>query len=190
MAHDLGTVLDAAERLQTRAPAVRLLVAGDGAELDALQATAAARGLTNVRFTGLMPRARIPPLLAASDIMLVTLRPSDVFRAVLPSKMLEAMAAARPIVLGVEGEARDTLLAAGAGIAIPPGDSAALADAVCALARDPAQRAAMGASGRAFVGREFSRRAWSARYLTVLEAVTASGVRSPVSGVRPGTARL
>ena len=63
--------------------------------------------------------------------MLVTLRPSDVFKTVLPSKMFEAMAAAGPIVLGVEGEARDTLLEAGAGIAVPPGDAAALADAVC-----------------------------------------------------------
>jgi glycosyltransferase involved in cell wall biosynthesis len=179
MAHGLGTVLDAAFHLQSRAPEVRVLIVGDGAELDTLRTLAAAHRSRNVRFTGLVPRSRIPSLLAASDIMLVTLRPSDVFRSVLPSKMFEAMAASRPIVLGVEGEARDMLLEAEAGIAIPPADSVALVDAVCRLARDRALRAAMGASGLAFVQREFSRRAWSARYLRMLETVSA-GAPAPV----------
>jgi glycosyltransferase involved in cell wall biosynthesis len=106
--------------------------------------------------------------------MLVTLRPSEVFKTVLPSKMFEAMAAGRPIVLGVEGEARDTLLRAGAGVAVPPGDADALADAVFGLARDPGLRAAMGESGAAYVQREFSRRTWGARYLVLLEAVSAT----------------
>ena len=127
-----------------------------------------------MQFTGLVPRARVPSLLAASDIMLVTLKPSALFETVLPSKMFEAMAAGRPIVLAVEGEARETLLAAGAGIAIPPGNAAALGDAVCRLARDAALRAAMGESGRAYVGREYSRRVWAGRYLTLLHAVSAA----------------
>jgi glycosyltransferase involved in cell wall biosynthesis len=182
MAHDLRTVLNAAADLQNRAPEVRFLIAGDGAELNLLHTVAAARRLRNVRFTGLVPRARIPSLLAASDVMLVTLRRSDVFRTVLPSKMFEAMAAARPIVLAVEGEACATLLEAEAGLAIPPGDSAALADAVYTLARDPALRSAMGASGAAFVQREFSRRVWAARYLSVLEAVSVVAAAPAASG--------
>jgi len=93
---------------------------------------------------------------------------------VLPSKMFEAMAAARPIVLGVEGEAHDTLLRAGAGIAVPPGDAEALAAAVHRLARDPLQRTAMGESGAAYVRREFSRRTWGVRYLALLEIVAAA----------------
>jgi glycosyltransferase involved in cell wall biosynthesis len=173
MAHGLGTILDAMPSLHERAPDVRLLIAGDGAELDALRARAAALRLSQVQFTGLVPRARVPALLAASDIMLVTLKPSALFETVLPSKMFEAMAAGRPIVLGVAGEARETLLAAGAGIAIPPGDAAALTDAVCTLARDAALRAAMGESGKAYVGREYSRHVWAGRYLTLLHAVSA-----------------
>jgi glycosyltransferase involved in cell wall biosynthesis len=174
MAHGLGTALEAMSSLQVRAPELRLLIVGDGAELAALRAAAEARRLSNVTFTGLVPRAAIPSLLAASDIMLVTLRPSDVFKTVLPSKMFEAMAAARPIVLGVEGEALDALRDAGAGIAIPPGDATALVDAVCRLARDPALRTAMGESGQAYVRREFSRRVWAGRYLALLEAVAAA----------------
>jgi glycosyltransferase involved in cell wall biosynthesis len=106
--------------------------------------------------------------------MLVTLRPSQVFKTVLPSKMFEAMAASRPIVLSVEGEARETLLQANAGIAVPPGDHAALAGAVQKLADDSALRAAMGAAGTTFVEREFSRRTWAVRYLRTLETVAVS----------------
>jgi glycosyltransferase involved in cell wall biosynthesis len=174
MAHGLVAGLDAAARLGVLAPEVRVLIVGDGAELVALRDAAEARRLSNVRFTGLVSRARIPSLLAASDIMLVTLRPSEVFKTVLPSKMFEAMAAGKPIVLGVEGEARDTLLRAGAGVAVPPGDADALADAVCRLARDPVLCAAMGESGAAYVQREFNRRIWGARYLALLQAVSAA----------------
>ena len=171
MAHGLDLLLDAMASLQARAPEVRLLIVGDGAELETLRSAAAERRLSNVRFTGLVARADVPSLLAASDIMLVTLRRSAVFKTVLPSKLFEAMAASRPVVLGVEGEARDTLIHAGAGIAVPPGDAPALADAICRLARDPGLRAAMGESGLAYVQREYSRRVWAARYLALLEAV-------------------
>jgi glycosyltransferase involved in cell wall biosynthesis len=165
-------VLDAATQLQSSAMNVRLLIVGDGAELESLRGIADARRLANVRFTGLVPRTSIPSLLAASDVVLVTLRPSDVFKTVLPSKMFEAMAAARPIVLAVEGEARDTLLEAGAGIAIPPGSVRDLIDAIGTLAGDRELRAAMGASGMAFVQREYSRRAWAGRYLQLLVSVS------------------
>jgi glycosyltransferase involved in cell wall biosynthesis len=168
MAHGLDTILDAAERLRAEAPAVRFLVAGDGAELATLRQSAARRRLDRVTFTGLLAHERIAGLLAASDVMLVTLKDAPVFRTVLPSKMFEAMAARRPIVLAVDGEARDTLERAGAGVFVPPGDAAALAAAIARLATQPATGAAMGASGAAFVEREFSRRAWAARYLALV----------------------
>ena len=188
MAHDLRTVLDAAADLHSRAPQVRLLIVGDGAELEALRAAAASRHLSNVMFMGLIPRTRVPSLLAASDVMLVTLRPSEVFKTVLPSKMFEAMAASRPIVLSVEGEARETLLQANGGIAVPPGDHGALAGAVQTLAEDAAMRAAMGAAGAKFVAREFSRRTWAARYLRTLETVAVSAT-VPVTSRRTAMTR-
>jgi glycosyltransferase involved in cell wall biosynthesis len=188
MAHDLRTALDAAAHLRRKAPEVRFLIVGDGAELDTLRADCEARQLRNVRFTGLVPRARVPSLLAASDMMLVTLRPSEVFRTVLPSKMFEAMAACRPIVLGVEGEARDTVLEAGAGVAVAPADHVALADAIVELGRDPARRAAMGASGASFVEREFNRRVWAQRYLALLETV-AVAAPAPIGSGRTAMTR-
>lgn len=194
MAHGLRTTLDAAQVLRDRSSAVRFVIVGDGAELPQLRAAAAECGLTNVRFTGLLPRAQMASILAATDLALVTLKPSDVFKTVLPSKMFEAMAARRPIVLAVDGEARATLERAGAGVFVTPGDPEALAAAVERLAADGIGRARMGASGAAFVEREFSRTAWAARFAEILQATAAgelavtvaSGVREPVEeGTRP-----
>jgi glycosyltransferase involved in cell wall biosynthesis len=173
LAHGVESIIESAADLQRRAPCVRFLIAGDGAQLDAIRALTAARGVDNVMFTGLVARDRVPSLLAASDIMLVTLTESDVFKTVLPSKMFEAMAAGRPIVLAVDGEAREVLERAGAGVSVPPGDAGALADAIVTMSRTPSSRASMGAAGRAFVEREFNRRAWATRYLDLLTAVCA-----------------
>jgi glycosyltransferase involved in cell wall biosynthesis len=128
--------------------------------------------LVNIRFTGLVPRDQVPAMLAATDVALITLRPSDVFKAVLPSKMFEAMAAKCAIVLGVDGEARATLERARAGIAVTPGDASALASAIAILAADPELRSRMALAGSHFVAREFSRRVWAARYADVLVAIT------------------
>ena len=178
MAHGIEVVLDAAERLDQGAP-TRFFVVGDGARLDELRAQALKRGLSNVTFTGLVPHEEAKKYLAASDVVLVHLRKSELFKTVLPSKMFEAMAAGRPILLGVEGEARAVLERSGAGVAIPPGDADALAAAIVALGRDPAARKVMGQAGRVFVEREFSRAAWARRY----EAWLSGLVNAPPSVV-------
>jgi glycosyltransferase involved in cell wall biosynthesis len=173
LAHGIGTVIDAATQLRDRAPRVRFLIAGDGAQLEAVRAAAAERGLDNIGFTGLVSRQRVPSLLAASDVMLVTLKKAEVFKTVLPSKMFEAMAARRPVVLSVDGEARAALARSGGGVAVVPGDVDALVAAILELAADPERRAAMGAAGGAFVEREFNRRLWAERYLGLLGTVIA-----------------
>src|SRR4051794_36509129 len=127
MAHDVGSILRAAALVKPVRPDIRFLIVGDGAERQSLCDQADADGLDHVTFTGLVPRERIPDYLAASDISLVTLKRSDVFKTVLPSKMFESMAAARPIVLAVDGEARETLERSSGGLATAPGDAAALA---------------------------------------------------------------
>jgi glycosyltransferase involved in cell wall biosynthesis len=89
--------------------------------------------------------------------------------------MFEAMAAAKPIVLAVEGEAQRTLERAGAGVAVAPGDGPALCAAVQALADNPVLRQRLGAAGARFVKQEFSRSAWARRYLEIL-AVSATRI--------------
>ncbi|MGE0485924.1 MAG: glycosyltransferase family 4 protein [Gammaproteobacteria bacterium] len=172
MAHHLETVFDAAARLAHRHDIVFLLV-GDGAERVRLLAERERRGLDNVIMLGQQPKERMPELWAAADISLVLLRRSPLFETVLPSKIFEAMGMACPIVLGVSGEARELLEAAGAGLAIEPEDDAALAVAVERLADDVGERRRLGEQGHAYVTTHFDRRRLAARYLGLLGAVTA-----------------
>lgn len=179
MAHGLRTTLEAAKILQTRGTAVKLVIVGDGAELPELRRIAASQGLQNVSFTGLLPRQQMPSILAATDIALVTLKPKDVFKTVLPSKMFEAMAAGRPILLAVDGEARLTLESAGAGMFVPPGDAGQLASAIERLTNDGDGRMLMGTAGARFAEREFSRAAWAARYCEVLARIARAPLTAP-----------
>jgi glycosyltransferase involved in cell wall biosynthesis len=179
MAHGLRTTLEAARILQQRTAAVKLVIVGDGAELPELRRLAAGQGLWNVSFTGLLPRHQMPSILAATDIALVTLKPKDVFKTVLPSKMFEAMAAGRPIVLAVDGEARSILETACAGMFVPPGDAEELAAAIDRLTNDDNARMLMGAAGARFVKREFSRAAWAGRYTEVLTRIAAGPMTAP-----------
>jgi colanic acid biosynthesis glycosyl transferase WcaI len=174
-AHGLETVLKAAGQLRDILPNLLFLLVGEGAEKESLQAQAAKEQASNVRFLSQQPRERIPLFINASDVCLVLLRKAGLFSTVLPSKMLEFMACGRPVVLGVDGQARKILEQAQAGIYVPPGDPSALTQAVIDLHRDPNLRETLGEGGREFVVKYFSREQKALEYLSVLERVTVDG---------------
>ncbi len=170
MAHRLETLLEAAAELREH-PRIRFRLVGEGARRGALEQRARQAGLENVEFAGERPRGEVPRWIAESGACAVLLRRNEVFRTVIPSKMLEIMAVGRPILLGVDGEARRLLERAGAGIPIEPENSGDLATAIRALERDPARCRALGESGRRFVAREFLREQLAAEYSLLLERV-------------------
>jgi len=168
-AHGLETVLEAAALVRDRAPKILFLLVGEGAEKARIISLARSRGLSNVRFVDQQPREKIPAYIAASDVCLVLLKKSDLFKTVLPTKMLEFMACARPVILGVDGHARKVMEQANAGIFIPPEDSVRLAEAVMRLAANPALRESLGRNGRQHVLHYFSRQQTAKVYLDVLQ---------------------
>ncbi len=99
---------------------------------------AQSRGLANVRFLDQQPREKIPAFISASDACLVLLKKTDVFKTVIPTKMLEFMSCARPVILGVEGQARQIIEDAGAGLVIEPENAPALVEAIHQLSANPA----------------------------------------------------
>jgi glycosyltransferase involved in cell wall biosynthesis len=170
MAHGLDTVLRAAQRLKDE-PGIAFLLAGDGAEREGLVRRRDELGLTNVVMVGQQPKERMPAIWALTDVSLVLLRKAKTFESVIPSKIFEAMGMARPIVMGVRGEAQRIVEASGGGLCIEPENDAELADAVLALARDRARAAALGQSGRAYVEQNYDRRRLAARMEGVLAGV-------------------
>ncbi|MFZ0319168.1 MAG: glycosyltransferase family 4 protein [Candidatus Sulfotelmatobacter sp.] len=171
MAHGLETILDAAAKLRSANPKIVFLVLGEGAEKQRIVALARERGLDNLRFVDQQPRERVPAYICASDVCLVLLKKSDVFKTVIPTKMLEFMSCARPVILGVDGQARRVLEEAQAGLVIEPENSDALADAIRYLAANSEMAGKLGRSGREYIVRNCSRRQTAEKYTRVLEAV-------------------
>ncbi|MGA3193598.1 MAG: glycosyltransferase family 4 protein [Terriglobales bacterium] len=173
MAHGLETLIDAAERLRHTLPSALLMLIGEGAEKKHIAELAAARGLTNIEFIGQQPRESIPALISVSDLCLVMLKKTDLFKTVIPTKLLEYMACERPVIVAVDGQARQIVEDAQAGVYVPPEDSQALAQAICDLARNPEQRRQMGSNGRQYIRANLSRERTAQRYLSVLEELLA-----------------
>jgi glycosyltransferase involved in cell wall biosynthesis len=155
MAHALGSVLEAARLLgeQGRGDVVFLL-AGSGAEREALLQRARGLGLNNVVFLPRQPKSAMPGLWAACDISLITLRDQPLFSTVIPSKIFESMGMGLPIVISIpRGEAVEIVEDSGAGVWVPPEDPEALAGALAALVDDDERmQTYSGASAHAAAG--------------------------------------
>lgn len=177
MAHGLETVVQAA-RL---APEVTWVLVGEGAHKARIEDLA--RDLPNVRCFDGVPAERMPALYAMADMCLVPLRDLPLFQTVIPSKMFEIWAMARPLILGVRGEAAEIAERSGAAIVVPPEDAVALASASRELASDPDRRAAMGRAGRTFVQDHYERDGLARDYAGLLQTVVSRVRGRP----RPGT---
>ena len=81
------------------------------------------------------------------------------------------MACGKPVVLGVDGEARELLEAASAGVFVEPEDPEALAAAVLKLAEEPELRSQFGQNGRRFVVENYDKRTIADHYLAVLSSL-------------------
>lgn len=172
MAHGLETLLDAAAKLQSENPAVLFLLIGEGAEKERLRELAQSRRLKNLRFLDQQPREQIAAFICASDVCLVLLKKTDVFKTVIPTKMLEFMSCGRCVILGVQGQAQDILERAGAGLAIEPENAQALAFAINQLAKDRDLARSLGEKGREYILQNFSRANTARKYIGVLERMT------------------
>jgi len=140
VAHALDNLLRAAKLVAATAPQVRFLLVGDGAARDDLLKLQKELRLSNVLIAGPQPKADMPSWWSIADVAIVSLRNIELFSGVIPSKIFEAMGMGLPILfVAPEGEASRIVTDAGCGIAVPPEDPRALADAVTALAADPAR---------------------------------------------------
>ena len=169
LAHGLETLVDAARRAGPET--VQVEIAGDGAERRDLERRLLADGPANVRFLGVVPPEKVPEVYARADAGTVLLRDRTIFEEALPTKLLEVMAAGRAAIVSARGEAARLVERAGAGIAVPPEDPGALADAFAQLQRSPDTVEQFGAGGRRHALDAFGTEALGERWLELLRAV-------------------
>jgi glycosyltransferase involved in cell wall biosynthesis len=144
-------LFDAAPEIVRQNPKVRFFLIGDGILQEHLKERARKDGiLENFVFAGLIPRERIPEMLAAMDVVVHTSLREGLAR-VLP----QALAMGKPCVsFDIDG-APEVVIPNQTGYLITPGDSAGLASAIARLLEDPELRRQMGEAGRRRVDPDF-----------------------------------
>ena len=156
--------LRALAELKTRAPTAAALVVGAGPESDALHALARELQLDDVvRFTGFVPDAELPAYYAASDVYVHTCKNESFGLSV-----LEASAAGLPVIAVNEGGPREIIENNVTGL-LADATPRAIAEAMDALAQNPAQRAAMGSAGKTRVTKLFAWERGARDFLGVLK---------------------
>ena len=170
-AQALDTVLDAADRLRDL-PDLRFVLVGSGREAARLADEITRRKLTNVDMPGRFPPEMMPAILSHASALLVTLARAPIFAMTVPSKLPTYLAAGSPILAAMDGEGARVVMEAGAGLAVPAEDAAALALAARALyAASSDERAAMGRRGREYHDRHYDLRVFVPRLIAIFESV-------------------
>jgi len=156
-AQGLEVVLKAAQRLADY-PELKFVLLGSGPEKAHLQKIKEEEGLTNVYFLDGVGKKQMPEIIAASDIALIPLKRLDLFKGAIPSKIFENLAMKKPLLLGVEGEAKELFIDEGnAGLAFIPEDDADLALKALDLYQNRTKLNQMGENGYQYVKRKFTR---------------------------------
>ncbi|MFM7310582.1 MAG: glycosyltransferase family 4 protein, partial [Flavobacteriales bacterium] len=168
-AQGLDVILQAAQHLQqeTRLHCVLL---GSGPEKDRLVALAKSMGLKNVHFLEPVVKSEMPAIITACDAALIPLRKLDLFLGAIPSKTFENMALRKPIVLGVDGEARELFITQGkGGFYVEPENAEALSQALKELLHDPHLCQQFGNAGADYVRQNFDLDAIAQRFRSMIE---------------------
>jgi glycosyltransferase involved in cell wall biosynthesis len=171
VAQGLETVLQAARLLSRRlqeVPEVHFLFVGEGPKKDRLLDLRNKLQLNNVTMLPEQARSKMPAYFSAADVALVPLRKLELFQGALPSKMFDAWACGCPVILGIDGEARQVLERADAGVFVEPEDAGHMARAIRELKKDPDRLRRYGEHGRRFVEAHYSRQQLAARLEALL----------------------
>ncbi|MGV8042536.1 MAG: glycosyltransferase family 4 protein [Thermoanaerobaculaceae bacterium] len=166
------TIVRAADYLRGRAD-IRFDLFGYGQRKPAAQALAKDLGLANVHFHDPVPKSRVPSLIAAADVCLMTLFESPLIHIYFENKLMDYMGAGKPILAAMGGQQAELLKRTGAGRVVPAFDHQGLARLVADAAGDPEGTKALGAAGRRAVEQGLMLPDILDRYVEVVEAVAA-----------------
>jgi glycosyltransferase involved in cell wall biosynthesis len=153
----LEVLVEAAITAAHAEPRIRLTLIGDGTERARLEALVSQSGGDAVQILDAVPVSQIGDVLVQADVLVVHLKDDPLFEITIPSKVQFYLAMGKPVLIGVAGEAAQIVTDAGAGVAVPPGDAAGVADAMVRMARMPAaDLSAMGVASRSTYDKRFS----------------------------------
>ncbi len=170
-AQGLEIIVGAAEKLKGLSE-IKFIIAGEGPEKIQLMERTRQAGLTNVFFVDHIEKKKIPSLIASCDAFIIPLRKLDIFMGAIPSKLFEPLAMKKPLLLGVDGEARELFINQGAaGIYFEPENVSSLVEGIVTMKSDAMTRQSYGDAGYKFAKENFDREKIHAGILTQLQQI-------------------
>ena len=171
LAQGLEIILSAAEKLKDQTH-IKFILLGSGPEkekLQAIQAIQATKQLNNVHFFDAVSKNQMPQIVMASDVSIIPLRKLELFLGAIPSKIFENLAMEKPIILAVDGEARELFVNQGnCALYSEPENVDDLVKNVELLSNDANLRLQLGKRGRNYVEQNFNRNTIAQNFYSTL----------------------
>lgn len=167
ISNNLGVILESAA-ITRDDPQIAYVFVGDGKEKANLIQEAKAKQLDNVLFVPSVPKSEMYAVLAAADACIAILKPIEMYKTTYPNKVFDYMAAAKPVLLLIDGVIRQVVEEAQCGKFVEPGDPQALADQIKIMHNNGVNTKQMGKNGREYVEQNFYRKVLAAKMEKVL----------------------
>ena len=168
-AQGLEVILNAANLLRDSS-SIQFVIQGSGPEKEMLLELKKTLKLNNVHFLEPVSKKEMPSILKSIDVALVPLKNLPLFKGAIPSKVFEALAMEVPLLLGVDGEARNHFIEKGkAGLFFQPENADELAKQALFLAENLVERLEMGKNARRYVTENFDREKIANDFMRQLE---------------------
>jgi glycosyltransferase involved in cell wall biosynthesis len=172
-AQGLPTIVAASEILQKNDIQVNVILLGDGVAKSKAIEDSETKLLKNIYFLPRVPMNEVGGILAKADMLLVHLTSNELFEITIPSRTQASLAMAKPIIMGVSGDAAELINQSDSGVTCKPDNPNSLADAITKLSLLPAiQRAQMGINGRDFYYKELSLKIGVAKFVRIFKDIT------------------
>jgi len=167
-ANYLWQLIQTAELLRND-PEYLIVCVGNGMERDALIQKAKQDNLTNIQFLPSVAKRDVYKYLNACNVSLIVLKKVESFKTVYPNKMFDSMAAARPVILAIDGVARKLIEDGKAGIYVEPENAEEIANAMKFYRSSPETAMQHGQNGYEFAKQNYDRRNLAAKYIKLIE---------------------
>lgn len=168
LAQGLEIILLAAEKLKDNS-LIKFVLVGSGPEKEKLERIKSDKQLSNVYFFDAVSKLQMPQIVQASDVSVIPLRKLDLFLGAIPSKIFENLAMEKPVILAVDGEARELFVNQGqCALYSEPENADDLVKNVLLLANDSDLRKQLGQKGRVYVEQSFNRNTIAQNFYTTL----------------------
>jgi len=171
LAHGLEFIVNSIKEINDER--IHFLFIGTGAKKTAVVELAKKLQLKNITFLDPVPKNEVADYISVIDIALIPLTKTDIHASLIPSKIFESASMLKPILLGVEGEAKDIVVKHNAGLAFEPENQNEFLSGVEKLASDSKLYKEL-QNGCSELAKEFDRKSLASKMLTILQKVKVS----------------